>query len=615
MKNLSILIFLFLTLSVFPQSHEVIKRDTRTYLWGEGSGSSISLADQEALSDLISQISVFVESTTKGEAVQVQQGNVFQFEESFKASVTTYSRASMNNAERIILSDEPNARVFRYIKRSEVDKIFRERQNKIIEFARYGQAACREAKVADALRYYYWALTLLRSHPDGNSMKFTDENGNESLMATWLHRQIGNVFSDVQIVVSETREMDGYIMYLLRITYQGKPVVNFDYTYWTGRNYSSLISARNGFGVAEISGTEAVAQLDIKAEYVFEGEAALDQELRDVLQRLEIISFRGNHFYIPVMANETEASALNDTASPALYHTGTSASGHTASPALSNRTVAEVADTSPYAAAMSRLVTAIHKNDHQSVKNIFTHEGFEIYQSILGYGNALIIREPELRYIQFGSDVIVRSIPVRFSFPNNNRHFVEDVVVHFNSRGLIFNITFGLDPLALQDILNEELPWTSEVRWVLINFMENYKTAFALKRLDYIESLFDDQALIIVGRMLQSSTVRENRYADNPIVRYNRLDKQSYIRNLRNAFNSNEFINIRFQDNTISKAGRAGEVYGIQIKQDYFSSNYGDTGYLFLMVDVNEPDTPVIHVRTWQPHKNADGSIYGLTDF
>ncbi|MEI3052199.1 MAG: hypothetical protein V8T35_02350 [Prevotella sp.] len=45
------------------------------------------------------------------------------------------------------------------------------------------------------------------------------------------------------------------------------------------------------------------------------------------------------------------------------------------------------------------------------------------------------------------------------------------------------------------------------------------------------------------------------------------------------------------------KMGAGGETYGIQIKQDYYSSNYGDHSYLFLMVDFNDPENPSIKVR------------------
>ena len=54
------------------------------------------------------------------------------------------------------------------------------------------------------------------------------------------------------------------------------------------------------------------------------------------------------------------------------------------------------------------------------------------------------------------------------------------------------------------------------------------------------------------------------------------------------------------------KAGVGGEIYGIQIHQDYYSSTYGDTGYLFLMVDINDPDNPIISIRTWQPERDPN---------
>ena len=53
----------------------------------------------------------------------------------------------------------------------------------------------------------------------------------------------------------------------------------------------------------------------------------------------------------------------------------------------------------------------------------------------------------------------------------------------------------------------------------------------------------------------------------------------------------------------------------MQIKQNYYSSNYADQGYLFLMIDLGNKTEPKIYVRSWQPEKNSDGSIIGINDF
>ena len=75
-------------------------------------------------------------------------------------------------------------------------------------------------------------------------------------------------------------------------------------------------------------------------------------------------------------------------------------------------------------------------------------------------------------------------------------------------------------------------------------------------------------------------------------------------------FNSNNL-----KENIENKVNGDEKIYGIQIKQDYYSTNYADKGYLFLMIDLNDSINPKIYVRTWQPEKNDDGSIFGLNDF
>ena len=354
---------------------------------------------------------------------------------------------------------------------------------------------------------------------------------------------------------------------------------------------------KDGLGVAEFLGESPQTEIRFKAEYVFEGETAIDHELRDVMGKLEVVPFRNSYFSVPVGAKQAVAAAK------ALSSAG-EVSGN----------LTPVANPEPYNAAMRSLIGHIRSGNYQSARSLFTPEGFEIYQKILQYGRARVIREPELKYTHFEGGVMCRALPMSFHFANNNKTFVEDVIFFFDESKKISNITFGLGQEALKDVIGND-QWSERVRLVIINFLENYKTAYALKRLDYIESIFADDALIIVGSVVKPKTTGDNPYRNNEIVRYNRYTKEQYIQNLRHSFASKEYINIRFEDNTIRRSGRGGEVYGIQIKQDYFSHNYGDTGYLFLMVDLNDADQPVIHVRTWQPHKNADGSIYGLGDF
>ena len=52
--------------------------------------------------------------------------------------------------------------------------------------------------------------------------------------------------------------------------------------------------------------------------------------------------------------------------------------------------------------------------------------------------------------------------------------------------------------------------------------------------------------------------------------------KDEYMRNLSASFASKDFINIRFANTDVVKMGKGEDIYAIQIRQDYVSSNYGD---------------------------------------
>lgn len=233
------------------------------------------------------------------------------------------------------------------------------------------------------------------------------------------------------------------------------------------------------------------------------------------------------------------------------------------------------------------------------------------------YGRAVILAPPDYTFTQFEDGIVARSLPMRFSFSNNRRSFVEDVVFNISEKeGKIRSLSFALTNDASNEI-SQYSQWGEYSRTAIINFIENYKTAYALKRLDYIESIFSDNALIIVGKMVKNYTgTDQSRVVFNPLkTQLTQYSKAQYLKQLATVFKSNEYVNIKFTDMNVKKAGVGGEIYGIQLKQDYFSTNYGDTGYLFLMVDLNKTDEPVIHVRTWQPEKDPDFGLYDISNF
>lgn len=574
------------------QTVEEIVSDRATYIWGKGKGATLKKADNDALSMLINQISTTVES--KFDWIRIE--NEDELKEKVNSVVNTYSNATLHNTERIVISNEPDAEIFRYIKRADVEKVFEQRKDKILDFISSARKAETENRIADALRYYYWSLILLKSHPDCNDIEFTTKAGKQKILISWIPAKMNEIFSKISFKVSDITTQEEYKTILIHIYYHNKPAVNFDYSYWDGRDWSNVFSAKNGEGLLEFFGVNAEnkTSVDIKAEYMFDSQTHYDNELKQVMDNIEAISFPGSYYTIRLSEPGQQLPT----------------------PKLHVKTdLVEVENTKDYTGVITPIVEAIKQKDFESVKHYFTKDGYDMFTKLINYGNAKVIGYfPELKVYALHDAYMCRHVRMSFHFENNIRKFVEDVIFHFNKDHKIESISFGLSHTAVKSIM-ENNTWRQTDRLILINFLEHFKTAYALERLDYIESIFADDALIITGYVVTVKQGLENRYKDNQIVKYNRYSKREYIQHLNNCFRSKEFINIKFEESDIRKGGKGGNVYGVQIKQNYYSSNYGDKGYLFLMVDLNDPDQPVIHVRTWQPHKALDGSIYDLSDF
>lgn len=598
-----IVTFLFIALAAKGQSIEEIQT-SKDYIWGTGNAATLKKADNEALAALISQISTNVSSKFEQLTEGGMNGDQATVDETFKSVINTYSRATLNNTRRIVIQNEPEAVVMRYIKVAEIQRIFDGRKTKILDFAQEAIRAEKKAQVADALRYYYWALVLLQSYPDGNFLTMKDEEGKDLLLTTWIPKQMNDIFSNLKVSMESTH-LDGDLKTInLKVLYKGQPARNYDYTYFDGRDWSNIFSAKDGTGIVELPVLANARNLQLRTEYMFEGEANIDNELSEVMGTVNPITMRNCALKLegeePKPGEEKTEEALM-------------AESDSATTTNSGMHYLSTMESAAYDDTMKKVEKAIRTRNFTDIQSLCTESGYDMFNRLIKYGQGKIINEPEFRFLECNGEVTCRSLPMSFKF-SNQRTFVEDVVFTLNKEGKIDCLSFGLNKPAVDDIMNQT-SWNDTVRNVLINFLESYKTAYALKRYDYINSIFSDDALIITGSVLKHTASNEGQAMSKQAVKYTRQTKSEYMKKLQHIFRSSEFINLRFADNQIRKSGVGGEIYGIQIKQDYFSSSYGDTGYLFLMVDLNNPKEPVIHVRTWQPEKDPNFGLIDLSHF
>lgn len=583
----------FLCLSTFAQSVSQIQAD-KSYLSGEGWGSTLKQADDAALQDLISKISVNVRSSFTSAEEETTKNGKLDATSVYRSIINTYSQATLTNTQRIVIENEPDAHVLRYVKVSEIARIFEGRKAKVFDMVESAERAEKKAKIDDALRYYYWALCLLKSLQYSNEVKYNCTDGKQRLLLTWIPERINEIFSGISVKVSS---IQGNEM-VLNIQYQGKPVNSFDYTYFDGMDWSNIYSAKDGRGVVDLRPGQITENLRLKCEYEFAGESHIDREIENVMALTGGVSFRDAYINVSSKSQSTIPSTNSAVVEVKNYQTATKG------------------DYSRHLSILNDISKALSKKGYETLQKYFTPKGWNQFNKLIHYGKATLIENADIQFNSLGDKVICRGLTMSFGFKNNNRKFVENVVFTFNGQQKIDEVLFGLGKEAYNDIMMKGV-WDIDARLILTNFLEEYKTAYALKDIEFIRNVFDDNAVIITGRMasMPKKRVENSSYIDSKIVKYNRQTKNEYLRNLEHCFKGNEFINIRFSNNDVIKAGTGGETFGIQIKQDYYSSTYGDTGYLFLMVDVNNPDNPIIKVRTWQPEKDPDFGIYGLSNF
>lgn len=603
MRKVLIAFLCFLFSNCYAQSVDQIKAN-KLYLSGEGWGSTLKQADDAALQDLITKISVNVRSTFSSSEEETTKNGKLDAVSKYSSIIKTYSNATLTNTQRIVIENEPDAHVFRYVKVSEIARIFEGRKAKVLDMVDGAVRAEQKGKIDDALRYYYWSMCLLKSLQYSNEVKYTCPDGQQRLLTTWIPERMNEIFSGISI--TPTKQIGNEVVLLFN--YKGKPISSLDYTYFDGMDWSNIYSAKDGQGVIDLRPGQNTETFRIKCEYEFASESHIDREIESVMALTGGMTFRDAYFN--VRSNAQSVPVLPTIASaPAL------SSDINATESVNNVSNAK-GEYDKFLPMLNDITKGIVNKNFNSLEKYFTSKGWDQFQKLIHYGRANLIGTNDIQFNTLGDKIVCRGITMSFAFRNNNRKFVENVVFTINYQSKVDEVLFGLGKDAYNDIMMKGV-WDMDARLILANFLEEYKTAYALKDLDFIKNVFDDNAVIITGRVSKRprKTIENSQYLNSQIVKYNRQTKNEYIRNLEHCFAGNEFINIRFANNDVIKAGKGGETYGIQIKQDYYSSTYGDTGYLFLMVDVNNPDNPIIKVRTWQPEKDPEFGIYGLSNF
>ena len=132
-RILALLVMMMTTLGVFAQTWETV-RESEDYIYGEGWGKTVDEAERQALGSLISKIASSVTNESHRTLKATNSNGQLDEESQFTNTINTYSQATLTNTKQKVLKNKPNdVHVVRWIKVSEIEKIFEARKRKAID--------------------------------------------------------------------------------------------------------------------------------------------------------------------------------------------------------------------------------------------------------------------------------------------------------------------------------------------------------------------------------------------------------------------------------------------------------------------------------------------------
>jgi len=238
--------------------------------------------------------------------------------------------------------------------------------------------------------------------------------------------------------------------------------------------------------------------------------------------------------------------------------------------------------------------TAMSKPAIASVLSMWEMSNFRCYETD--------VIERALKRSQGGYEV--RNIPIFMKeAPEDDQY--QEIVIVFTNTGVIDNIYLSMETNRYNQLINEGADVTEyRHRQIILDFIENFRTAYNRKDIDYLNKVYSDDALIITGRVIKVNNANKDvskKYMNDKIIKYQKQSKTEYISKLKRVFAANSYINIKFDDIEIKRHRKYPAIYGVNLKQGWNTTRYSDVGYLFLMIDFSNEDEPQIHIRTWQP--------------
>lgn len=221
----------------------------------------------------------------------------------------------------------------------------------------------------------------------------------------------------------------------------------------------------------------------------------------------------------------------------------------------------------------------------------------------------------------------IRNIPMRVfpeETPGESKY--SEVAINFTPDGKIEDFNITIDKEQYKQMMKQAQSisvQTEENMNMVAHWMDQLKSAYESKDREYLERLFDNDALIITGVRKTNRTGKETEFKKKEDYEYSIKTKAEYLKKLQKVFDHNKVIKVDFIDQEYAcyKGTMIEDKYGeytpryyqVWCTQEWKATNYEDVGRLYVLWDFKNPEQPLILVRAWT--KPDDDREFNITDF
>lgn len=587
------------TLAQQPTRAEVER--SGSYYYGTGISTDENRARDEALSAISSMIAVTVAGSFETVAREVNK----DYSETATSIIKTYSTATLRNVEsmRKVLSDG-KVEVFCYISKEKVNDLYEQRKHLVLNLLQEGEKCEQANNLAFALKNWYFGIILLKSVPE-EKVIVNDVNLTVELPAA-INRVIHNIRFEVaadRLIDENFREID------LKASYNGRPVSLLHFRFWDGRDNNGTGQVRDGFATIRLAGSntsfDRITLYPQTEYYTARTENRIVEELWDLVKHPDFT-------YGIAVGLKKDNKAQPRPESPS---------------ARGVQPLFRFDESVPVAEKVLQNTNLFLENvstgSPEKVKALYADDPFlaEKLSDYMLHNNPQFIRSDQAADINpTRNGFEVRKLRVLQQYPTINRQSTEYIVLDFDQDGNLVDMNLCItEELYDKFVKQSEFGNDWEQRQEIIKFVEKYRTAFHTRDLETIDLMFADEALILIGRKIESRKVKSNELVYNPLpgqpdFEQIQLTKKEYIERQKSVFDYQKDIFIDFSNFDIAAKSNASNVYGVQMRQMYTSTTYADEGYLFLLIDFHEKD-PLIYIRAWQPNEWDSSALVNSANF